>query len=324
MGFRPWSDLPQELMEKVAKNLFITDEVMVRAVCKGWNSMRHVRPVNQLPLLLMSKSPNLQPIFDPSSEKTCNLNFNPRGDLVLASKHGWLLMRHGMKTTYFINPFTGVRIDLPRLNNDIYSGTFSSPPTSHDCVVCTLGTKTAYTCSPRDQRWKTICERTRCNPYRGQMVYMDGNFYIGDRHGHLAAFNVNNQKWNMVIQNMGFEGSYRNFLLESSGELLLVIEYFGDSNKRKSVSRLNNSMTRWETVESLGDRALFLGPTSFSVSESSATPGIENLIYTCERRSRPEYYSLEGEARTYSGLNPYSLTDGKGRGTCWVKVPPSA
>ncbi|KAF6144287.1 hypothetical protein GIB67_024514 [Kingdonia uniflora] len=267
MEFRPWSDLPQELMEMVMKDLFIADEARVRSVCKNWNSVRHVQPVNQLPLLLMSKAPNLQPIFDPSSKQTCNLNFNPRGDHVLASKHGWLLMRHGLP----IHLLSGIK---------------------------------------GGRQFVTL--HVACNPYRCQMVYMDGSFYIGDLRGKVEAFNVNNQKWSVLLEHTMFEGLYRNFLLEFGGELLLVMEYLDGSNKRKSVSRLNKSMKRWETVESLGDQVLFLGPTSSSVSESSATPRIRNLIYTCERRSRPEYYSLEGEIGTYSGLNPYSLTNGKG------------
>ncbi|KAF6144288.1 hypothetical protein GIB67_024515 [Kingdonia uniflora] len=104
------------------------------------------------------------------------------------------------------------------------------------------------------------------------MVYGDGNFYIGDLCGRLQAFNVNNQKWNVLIKDVIFEGTYRNILLESGGELLVVAEYFHDISTRRK-----------ETVESLGDRALFLGPTSFLVLESAATHRIANLIYTCER-----------------------------------------
>ncbi|KAF6176375.1 hypothetical protein GIB67_011164 [Kingdonia uniflora] len=120
--------------------------------------------------------------------------------------------------------------------------------------------------------------------------------------------------------------TFESNILESTGELLLVFNERGDhrSDLFVCIYKLNSEGTGWDEVNDLGERRLFLGPTSFSVSKS----GISSWIYQCSQ-PYPYLYSSFGcraERITPIADDPYSLARkrsfGADFGLTWIEPPP--
>ncbi|KAF6136636.1 hypothetical protein GIB67_016092 [Kingdonia uniflora] len=156
---RPWSDLPEEIMEVIMSNLLFTDQVYVRAVCKRWRSIRLGPPAKQIPWLLVwhQKSMGSCKLYDPVYKKTYTINNTCLRDLsdsnakVWASKDGWLLISYRFCKLYSLfllcNLFTNERFDFPAMDHtDIEkfrTAKFSSSPISSDCIIFTMQYKYA-------------------------------------------------------------------------------------------------------------------------------------------------------------------------------------
>ncbi|KAJ7972878.1 F-box protein family [Quillaja saponaria] len=139
---RSWSDLPPELLSKIADSLGLIELVSFRGVCKDWNSASsiasaQVESLSDEPWFLM---------YGENSECVLLSNLGTKyimdipemdGATCLASYQGWLLV-FNKGSMFFFCPFSRAKIDLPMFPYKELSdhfAAFSSPPTSKDCIV---------------------------------------------------------------------------------------------------------------------------------------------------------------------------------------------
>ncbi|KAF8396984.1 hypothetical protein HHK36_018622 [Tetracentron sinense] len=238
-------------------------------------------------------------LFDPSSRKTYTIKIKDHMDFstteVCASKHGWLLLSQNCingeakppySLLFLYNPFTKERINLPNLDvrSCFSTTTFSSLPTSPDCVFFSIdydyhkGMVCISTCHCGDKTWTTHIYDTFGWPQRfsvmnyRNIVFYKGMFYFLNCYGTLVIFDVAKGRLISDIDKpVGTSKLYtgpphfpvfETYLVESDGELFVILICNMSSWVR--VWRLDHSQMAWVSVESLGNRTIFLGCTPLS------------------------------------------------------------
>lgn len=318
-----WSDLPVDILNIINGKVFhFVDKIRFRAVSKNWKLAKLTQPEPKLPWLL-----DHQWGFDgngcvfsscmfhiPSSNETHTtkniIDSEDQYDLfgagICASKYGWLLLQKG-QSSWFYNPFSNKFIKLPKMDISFNRSTFSAIPTSPDCLCFAIQSSKdsdkiyISTCSPGDEEW---CTRTLdgFNKAIDDVVYSNGNFYCIFSGGVLGVFCVADNVWRLLDAVLPYGvnlPSCRARMIESNGELLAVccpIKIF-------YIFRFDQSRMVWERMDSLSNRALCLGCTSFSVSAEGALSHLADRILdhghscTCYYTLRsnqgyesPEYY----------------------------------
>nr|XP_010917354.1 F-box/kelch-repeat protein At1g57790 [Elaeis guineensis] len=284
---RPWSDLPLEIVELFAAHLSWVDQIHFNAVCKNWNSISdNFQTKKHMPVLMYTSGSDGEcNFFDPIDGKSYSIEIEELSsdeplDLRF-SKNGWVLISEGDLSLFIINPFTETVINLPELDESLYCFTgisFSSPPTSSDCVVFGIGgTNSTYVYISLwrhgDNAWKDLWYDNNlpfCATYNNP-VFHHGLFYCLGSYGNLGVFNPRDMTWtvlerpkpihSVVNEERRLEDCY---LVESNGELLSVFN--GNAAKPILVFRLDKSKMTWRKVDDLGKETLFLDVrTSLSV-----------------------------------------------------------
>jgi len=117
---RQWSDIPLDVLNIIAEQLDVVDQIYLRAVCKNWRQIQIVRPNKKLPWLM-----GLSWAFDENVYSVCSfyrpsanqsyITYNNifereefkdlRGAAICASKYGWLLLQKS-SLSFFYNPYT--------------------------------------------------------------------------------------------------------------------------------------------------------------------------------------------------------------------------
>ncbi|PIA48051.1 hypothetical protein AQUCO_01400561v1 [Aquilegia coerulea] len=143
------------------------------------------------------------------------------------------------------------------------------------------------------------------------LTYYNGKFYALNIHGNVyvvEGLDSRNPYTEAVIEN-GDDDQYScfSYLIESSGDLLKFVRFVDGKEPSKTilfkVFKLDFKEKEWLKVETLGDRALFVGLNySFSVCTSDF-PG-------CKRNC--VYYTDDGRGLFIKGYNEgiYNLEDG--------------
>lgn len=160
-----------------------------------------------------------------------------------------------------------------------------------------------------DKKWTIIQDMP--SPYDDVIVYK-GKFYAVDNTGRTVVVGLSTEL--SLIANPVFGGD-KKYLVESSGELLLVdmylsidtgegslsfgeeflehlAQYMSERTVRFKVFKLDEEVQSWIEVRSLGDRVLFLGDDStFSASASDLSGCKGNCIFFVDNffYSRDEY-----------------------------------
>ncbi|KAJ9171890.1 hypothetical protein P3X46_015192 [Hevea brasiliensis] len=212
---RQWSDLPHELLALIAGGLGIIDLLSFRGVCKDWNVASRTAsakiessPLREPWFLLYGESSQCLLLSESGRRYTINIpELGNGGATCIASKNGWLLLRIE-NSIFFFCPFSGSKIDLPKLPNSNfsnYAATFSSPPTSQDCivsVVCQNDTSDLELCviGRGDNEWKN--HKRKCNkeipPKKIKCAaYCEEEFHFFDDADKLVAFSVKSLQWNI-------------------------------------------------------------------------------------------------------------------------------
>ncbi|KAL5718607.1 hypothetical protein ACHQM5_011491 [Ranunculus cassubicifolius] len=177
---------------------------------------------------------------------------------------------------------------------------FSSPPTSSDCVVFGLklaANKYVYLSAYHkvQNHWSSLLltglqytfEASHCNP-----VFYNGVFYCLSKDGKLGVFNPNEttseDMWrvyaSLSVQDVSSTSSVsilrystRSFIIESNGDIFSV--FVGLVGIPVCVYKLDQSNNmKWIKVTSLGDRVMFLSHTT-SLLIPAVLNGTENKVY---------------------------------------------
>ncbi|XP_026414874.1 uncharacterized protein LOC113310418 isoform X3 [Papaver somniferum] len=324
---RPWIMLSDDHMVWLISNyLHPLDYVHLRGVSKKYRTMldlrrssstRTVQTTDLSPWLVFPKHQAVYNYINPMHNKENYLMNIPnllKGFRIRFSKGGWLLLSKG-KTLFFYNPFTRSTVKLPVLPDSYhhyaFTGiSFSSLPTSSDCVVFGIGKE--FDCDwieilsiqRGDQSWThNVYNNVYLHPGREPVyfqltfnnpVFFCGVFYSLDINGILGVFKFGSGiSWEVLamVAPPNCEFIYKSFLVECDGKLMSVL--LGHLGKWVRIFRLNETDMIWVEVKHLGQHMLCISNTS-CVSAMAPTSRMENKIYFPRLHNEGIlYYSLD-------------------------------
>ncbi|XVF06689.1 hypothetical protein REPUB_Repub06bG0071900 [Reevesia pubescens] len=339
MGCRPWSDLHVDILNLIIGRLpMIIDQIRFRVVCKNWH-LAKIRYERNLPWLLghlwgfdsnnggdMAQMISFH-IPSPTQKFHITKNIVTEGQEffdagICASKYGWLLLQKSRKSLLF-SPFSRKAIKLPKMKISFNRATFSSSPTSPDCICFAIESSKSSAkirinlCSPGDLEWCTIS----VDGFRKaveDVVYSDGKFYCVFSGGVLGAFYIAGGDWSVLTDMRpiaGIEVWSRLQLVDSNGELLLVCR-----SQDFHVFRFDWSKMVWKEIHKLGNQTLFLGCTSFAVAAEGKTSALADRIYYHGDGQRSYFYYLPTNKK-YACEEFYPWVVCENRERIWIELP---
>ncbi|CAL4974114.1 unnamed protein product [Urochloa decumbens] len=285
----PWSSLPVEMVEELVPRISLIDYLNVRGVCKGWNliskPIQYGKRYPRYPMLLsISSSVGVFKLFDPIVKNEYTMKNNslvPCKDyfqMPLFTKDGWVLVIRGNKYMYAANPFTGEVVELPEIPwlGEQFDGiSFSSPPNSPNCIVCSTHkervsnqaqSNTIYVMVWRtgDKQWtkKKIEDHTEFRTAYSNPIFYHGEFYCLGTRGSLGIFNPNNMTWRVldkpdpILVGDPMSGEQYCHLLEFRDDLIAI---FRPHNKGPiDLYRLNKVQMVWIKIDRLDDEVVYV------------------------------------------------------------------
>lgn len=331
-----WSDLPSDILNEIIRRLYFVDRIYFRATCTSWRLAHCDRSAGELPCLLThnwswDNNGNMLSICKyhyPSVNRTFKNKHiietenweDIFGASVCASKYGWLLLQKSEKT-FLYNPFSREILKLPDMNVSFNRSTFSSDPTSPDCLFfCVQSSKssntiTISTCQRNDLEWRTHTFDGFCRVIE-DVVYSNKSLYCVFSGGVMGSFSIESQDWNLLTDMEPITGisiRYRVQMVESDGQLLLVCP-----SSRLHIFEFDWWQKGWVPKNGLGNRALFLGCSSFAISTSENTADLADKIYYHGDVTR--FYSLRTH-KSYQCSNYYPGETSRGPERIWIELP---
>ncbi|XP_061373843.1 F-box protein At3g56470-like [Gastrolobium bilobum] len=204
-----WSNLPEDLLIRIADGLGLIDFLCFRGVCKDWHNAsskaKHKCSGADPWFLLYDDGEGSQCSLLSNQDKIYTINIPELdGATCLASNEGWLLVfRHG--SMFFFCPFSRAKIELPscpftELSDHIAA--FSSVPTSQDCTLVVISRSNDY-----ELELYLLCRGNSiwakhnfsCNGFSLHTItfaaFGQGKFHFFDRFDGLVTFDANTQVW---------------------------------------------------------------------------------------------------------------------------------
>ncbi|KAJ4808950.1 F-box family protein [Rhynchospora pubera] len=310
---RDWAGLLPELVHIIARNVIdIFDFIRFRAVCKTWRSVTTIADLSlQFPWLLSPSHgrPDLQ-FYSIAFNKSFTIHAPKFANKTFFYPcRGSLLVLSGQHYTSLINPLSDTEIPLPILRAEsaydpwVGSQNFQSG----DYVVFRgFGTK-FHVFKPGDNKWidMEVDYGSTYFHWNKFIFIMDACVTkVMDLSTNETVFVVpppwNAYKWS--ASKIMFTLWSPHFLIESSGEVLLVTYL----DKRFEIYRLeignNKGDPLWVEVTSIGDRMLFLdfqndfGDFSIRAGDFGGLNLKGNCIYSIRVKDQlkcPSYYAVE-------------------------------
>ncbi|KAJ9697311.1 hypothetical protein PVL29_009211 [Vitis rotundifolia] len=293
---RPWSNLPEDILQLVVERLYVVYRIHLHAVCKNWV----LTPIHDIPSI-DKLSWILNYCFSPH-HTICSLSYPYRkGPYIIekergwiptrsllfratacASRCGWVLFSEKIRQYYVYNPLTKEIISLHRLElpqHDYHFehfATFSSNPTSSDCVfvVPTICDRGQYffisTYSIGNKTWKTH-NFTCLHPY----------FFSTHE---LSSFHIATQEWRLLSNEPPLINEW-NFTKETR----YFVAHEVDRAPGCNIFRYDWLDGAWKKMESLEGGALFLGKPSFGVSREQTKMVANRVYYFSSHTSKPSF-----------------------------------
>ncbi|KAL5553083.1 hypothetical protein UlMin_040484 [Ulmus minor] len=309
-----WAALPQAVLEQIFELLTPLDCVSVSNVCKSWRNVfsQEITSWNKrgFPSLFMSgqKDKKMRTCISMLEKRAWEMELpEAQGRYCWGSFHDWLILvndigRFSLEIS-LLNPFTKVKIDLPKTWN-FYSKIVLSGDPALKNFVCML----VHGDCQELAFWITGAQSWRKYKHDGKpyedAIFCNGSFYLLSNDYHICQIDVasifttikkddasvvctdSDMKTQFLQVNMPENHSndrVLRYLVESNGEVLLVCRFF-NTNPDAMLETLNFkvfvldvSEMSWKRVENLGDQILFLGKCC-SRSFSSKELG----VHTCD------------------------------------------
>ncbi|KAJ1701525.1 hypothetical protein LUZ63_001304 [Rhynchospora breviuscula] len=301
---RPWSDLPNDLVELLLPHLSLVDALCVFMVCKSWNlASDSIQKAKTWPwLMYREKTDGTCKLLDPLNGKEYTTSVGLPSSVfpirMLSSKDGWVIVLDAANAIFMGNPLNEDVVKLPPLEDfdeDFCGITFTSIPTSPDCVVmafCTdivNGNIYIYKWHSGEEDWTFIYDgespmRTaaKTNP-----VFFQGEFYCLAETGELGVFNPVEETWRILDKlrpvyledDVPFTGKEDCYLLELDGNLISVFKcnYF-DNDIR--IIKLDTEKMEWIPVKDLAGWTLFLDTRASFAKPSPHKSWSNKMLFT--------------------------------------------
>uniref|UniRef100_A0A5B7ALQ3 KIB1-4 beta-propeller domain-containing protein n=1 Tax=Davidia involucrata TaxID=16924 RepID=A0A5B7ALQ3_DAVIN len=257
------------------------------------------------------------------------------------SSQGWLLTIGKDEEVNLVHPLSRVQIQLPNLTTVSDLEEMATAAIGTGEMYLTFIQRVVLSCSPSmttsdyvvmvihgacpklafhkkgDDAWTTV--ETRMAQYF-DVIYYEGLFHAVDCQGRVVVCDVNGPCPTIAqivsVMARGFVDLIENlYLVESLGKLLIVSregvllhedDTYGTTSFQ--VFELNVNNGNWVKVQSLGDRALFLGyNSSFSVEASSSDIKANCIYFTDDCHESYSYPSYNGGGKD---MGIYNLVDG--------------
>ncbi|KAK0602245.1 hypothetical protein LWI29_031729 [Acer saccharum] len=323
-----WCNLPGNVLISIIECLCYVDQIYFRAVCKDWRSKIYglVRHSDNFPWILavpngdtlswkFVSNSNQCYLYDPIHKQKYTIeNQILDGAHIHASKFGWLLLSTNIRSTYFFSfysPFTNKIIELPALDMKKSAGniftnvmaTFSTAPTSSDCVICVVSTESpktevfcVSTCSPGGKTWNNVLLGMNGYTYttwiNSQIAHVDGVIYftfkdVDSMQKVMGAFKPGLKEWKAYpCPRISFFFGIDCLIESEDDENLLMLYYGYYDHETWHVCQFNEAKKNWCELENLGNRMLFVSDisTSLQLAASAKDDGegigsFENTIH---------------------------------------------
>ncbi|XP_058089190.1 F-box protein At2g17036-like [Magnolia sinica] len=246
-----WAHLNRDVLELIAKRLYLTDYQRFSAVCSSWRSLILERSNCKFPCLVLSdddKGPETHAFFRLFDDKIIRLELPEiHGMRCCGSSHGWLITAsNNSESLHLLNPFARLQIQLPppskfpfhQFTNSpqepintlfIHKAIISSDPASSpDFIVMAVYSETHKLAFLKkgDENWRHVDTSSSSGVYILDLIYHKGKFYAVSQDGrvllcHLEGMNPRTTEIApSPIKDVFFQSRY---IVESlSGELLQV------------------------------------------------------------------------------------------------------
>ncbi|XP_010058839.2 uncharacterized protein LOC104446717 [Eucalyptus grandis] len=332
-------ELPQEILELIARRLVIEDFLAFRGVCTSWRSAAAKETYNT-----KSKAPWLMNYVDNQRAEFCSPPTwriypmrVPGSHVRTFSAPGWILASRGDREYHIFNPLSRVSIELPalkklrrksrlsvqlngpkrlkcrhpRINRIALS---SGPSSSRSYIVMihiheSLGPLGFAFHRSEEDAWMAVSPAMHLRRSTVlQLIFYDGLFVALDAAKQIMTFNERKRRMEsrLILGQNIFEG--HPYLVECSGSLMAAWTIWGEGYgpvKRIRVFKVDLEKGTDEEVKSLGNASLFLnGNSSFSVefNAESFLLGIKpNHVYFVDNvdEKKKSYSRDNGEVGTY-------------------------
>ncbi|KAJ4813578.1 F-box/kelch-repeat protein family [Rhynchospora pubera] len=268
-------------------------------------------------------------LFDPVYKNEYSIDMKWLGigdDLTFHySKDGWVLTStKDYNSLFIVNPLRREYFSLPKFNSRRYvlrDLSFSSAPTSSDCVVVILeitlgGVLEISTWSPGEEQWKTTSfhdhDEFDC-VLPCKTVFYSGEFYFYRKGGELLIVNPYKRTRKVLeieapIKMTLIKGAMECHLVDSGGDLITVFR--GRTADPIRIFKLDRLNMVWKELHDMGGVTLFLDRRA-TLATSCLEKLCRNQIYISEfsdidHCKRCAFYSLE--TTEYHPKKPSSLT----------------
>ncbi|KAG8378137.1 hypothetical protein BUALT_Bualt08G0106800 [Buddleja alternifolia] len=308
-----WADLSEELLNLILSNLFGKDRHSFGLVCKSWSAAAEVSPYRHGPCLMFDGKKTGKWKFFQYNRIFSMIDFPQLDDAeIVCSKHGWLLMSHDYSILFFFDPFNNRSINIHhRIDFPYEIICFFNSPTSSDCTIIGISGTRGY--SPYvyigvlrkgEDKWNRY--EYNCNTgfvlavstpilHRGWLYCLDVKGNVGtlniNKHGHDQS------SW-IVYTKCLLPARFRNktrqhFFIKHHEEETIFAVFVAHDERKANVFRLLEPDMKWELVEDLGDKRLFVSRTS-SLIETAPLKSMANKIYfPMLKDDDGVYYSLD-------------------------------
>ncbi|KAM0852936.1 hypothetical protein ACQ4PT_051427 [Festuca glaucescens] len=311
-GQSAWPDLPPELLESILLRLEPLDHVAVRLVCSSWRSCARAWVSADLPFeaprLLLRRPGSCGSLAFFSLRRLEILPYALPDRLNAGRCCGqigcWLAMAFDDERAIELrNLFSGESVAMPRPPVfPVAKIMLSAPPTSLGWVAAVMGNSGTLALLQPDVSggaWISIAAGAEHGGFRDMAFWRgrlcavgyDGTVlaYRADLRARVAVVSELREKDGAHQRNLLRRWRRRTYLVESEGELLLVRKLYGVDGDWVEVDvevhRFRPEECKWEEVEELPGRAVFVGAVaSVSVLATAALPGVrENCVYFARR-----------------------------------------
>ncbi|XP_075663569.1 uncharacterized protein LOC142633209 [Castanea sativa] len=303
---RPWSELPEALLDLITKSLGVIDYLMIGCVCKGWRlyvgAHRKEFMASQPPLLVLVSSYARRTcyfysIFDQKLYKAILLDLV--GKRCSGVSCGYFVMEDKKKSAdsqiWFLNPFTRHELRFSSPPNPYLSIILASLATPlQEFVIIAIDVFFLQFRKSTDVNWTVYDYRdlfkdhfTDYSRWLLDGAVFNGKIYLLTNHGEIGVvrkLNPHPYVAMLEIESMGYRSFEVNLQLLALDDKLLMICRNGPQIQREQfqVFELNFSMMKWVKMENFNDQDLFLRHRSSGFSNVTKWSGSRqpmNCIY---------------------------------------------